>query len=188
MPSSNQTDSVIEQLEKSRNHDKYWNISRNIAIFLSNLVALKKPKRVLEVGTSNGYSGLWIVRSLGEGSLLYTIEVDESRFDEAKRNFEKAGVSEKIRQVKGEVFEVLEEEDFGPFDLIFIDAAHKKYAILVEALEKKGCIGKDCIVVADNILSHSYMEEFVEFMKTKCKVEVIREDSGVLVGLFDGKN
>jgi len=87
---------------------------------------LSRAKRVLEVGTSNGYSGLWIARGLRRtGGKLDTIEIDKGRADAARENFKKAGFDDIITSHTGDAFKIIPKLE-GDFDMIFLDAGNFK--------------------------------------------------------------
>ncbi len=78
-------------------------------------------KRVLEVGTLGGYSGVWIARAIGDAGSLTTIEIDAHRADVAREHFSAAGVDGWVNVIVGEANAVLPTLR-PPFDAIFIDA------------------------------------------------------------------
>src|SRR5690606_11189212 len=135
-----------------------------------------------EIGTSNGYSALHLVKNLKEDSVLTTIEVDDKRFEIAKKNFEETKTESVIKQVKREIFELIENNIFEkPFDLVFIDAAHKHYEKLFEKLQEKNLFAKNATIIFDNVISHSYMKQFIETMTKKYQTIVIELGGGFLV-------
>ncbi len=156
----------LKNLHKIKDSNKYWNITYAQGEYLSNLILEIKPKLVLEIGTSNGFSTIWISKNLDENSKLYTIEVNDERFDEAKQNFIDCEINN-IIQIKGEIFEILNSDELEnkSFDFIFIDAAHKFYIELIKKLLEKKNIIKDTLIVADNVISHPYMGTYINFMK-----------------------
>lgn len=176
----------LEFLQDTKDHSKYWNITWSSGIVLSNLVEVAKPTNVLEIGTSNGFSTLCIARGFTDSSQrITTVEVDKNRYEEALDNFKKAEIIEKIKPINGEIFEILNSRTFtNQFDFVFLDAAHKKYLEIIEKLESKKLLSQNCVIVADNILSHSYMEDFVSSMKQKYLCDVIKVGSGFLVSRF----
>ena len=90
------TQDILIELEKTQK--EFWNISRVTAEFLYNLIVESKSQNVIEVGTSNGYSGIWIAKALKKtGGKLTTIEFYDKRLDIAKENFEKCGVSDTFK-------------------------------------------------------------------------------------------
>jgi len=167
-------ENLLAELEAQASN--YWNISRHTAEFLSILLDGLEAKRVLEIGTSNGYSGIWFASVLKkrEGKLI-TIESHAERFKIATKNFERAGLSLNIKQVLGHAPEIFADEieiQQGDFDFIFLDATkaeHIKYFDSVLKLIKKGGI-----IVADNVLSHwEKMESYAKYVKSKENIDSI---------------
>ena len=104
-------------------HNLYWQIPLDGAEYLKQTVRRLKPKNVLEIGTSSGYSALYIVEGFVEAGLLtsklYTIESHEGRFQFASENFSKAGISDFIVPIRGHAPEVI--PTGTTFDLAFFD-------------------------------------------------------------------
>lgn len=174
-------DQKLIDLQKNKNHSKYWNITWRLGVFLSELVNMNSPQNVLEIGTSNGFSTLFIAKSISIDSKIYTIEIDEGRFEEARKNFSDCGI-ENIISLNGNVFDILENYSFDEkIDFVFLDAAHKSYKQVINMLEDKNILSNNAIIVADNVISHSYMSEFIEYMKEKYLCQVVDMDSGFLV-------
>lgn len=92
---------------------------------------LTGAKRVLELGTSIGYSTICLARGLAADSKITTVELDPVVIDKAKLNFAAAGITEMVEVIQGDAAVVLEQLD-GPFDLIFLDAAKGHYRDYVE--------------------------------------------------------
>jgi len=81
------TEEILSTLEKTRT--EFWNLDRDCAHFLNMLIKMQNAKNVLEIGTSNGYSGIWILKALQETKgQLTTIEFWEKRQSVARKNFE----------------------------------------------------------------------------------------------------
>jgi predicted O-methyltransferase YrrM len=78
-------------------------------------------RRVLEIGTLGGYSGVWMARALPEGGVLTTIEAHPKHAEAARRAFERAGVTQRVELIVGRALEVLPTLGAG-FDAIFVDA------------------------------------------------------------------
>jgi predicted O-methyltransferase YrrM len=129
----------LEQTQK-----EFWNIPRVTGMFLHALA--RGAERILEIGTSNGYSGIWLASA---GAKLTTIEFWDKRLDLAKENFAKCGLE--VNTLQGDALEVLRGLD-EVYDLIFIDANKTQYLdyfLAVQPLTRKGTI-----IACDNILSH----------------------------------
>lgn len=147
-------------------------IRRNTKELMKLLILVAGPKRILEVGTAVGYSALVMKEAMEAacgrsedrnetdgvgrtGGEIITIELDEDRAKEAEGNFEKIlGSKDAIKLLRGDAYKVMKEmteEEYGLFDMIFIDAAKGQYSGYFEEamrLTKKGSI-----IICDNILS-----------------------------------
>lgn len=147
-----ETMEVLEKLEKTA--DDFWNVSHQTGNFINMLVKLTNAKNVLEIGTSNGYSGLWIADALRQtNGHLTTIEFWEKRQCLAREYFEYCSLSDIATFKIGNALDVLANEIKGEFDIIFIDAnkgEYIKYFELVHPMLKKGGV-----ILADNIISHA---------------------------------
>ena len=159
------TTDILLELEKTI--QDFWNVDRKSANFLNLTVKMINAKSALEIGTSNGYSAIWIAKALKEtGGMLITIEYWEKRMALARENFKKTGVDDIITPVVGDAIEILadmKKEDKLRFDFIFIDANKAEYIQYYNSFEP--LLNKGGVIIADNILSH--------YKKTKDYVEQI---------------
>ena len=90
--------------------------------FLHFLVKATQARNVLEVGTSHGYSAIWMGLALEEtGGRLTTIEIDPTRHDLARKHVIEAGLSQRVALIKGDAHTEVPKLD-GPFDFVFLDA------------------------------------------------------------------
>ncbi|MDD7020790.1 O-methyltransferase [Hornefia butyriciproducens] len=121
---------------------------------LTMLLKLKKPARVLEIGTAIGYSAAFFALSCPEAE-IYTIEKDELAYSAARLNVKRAGVSDRVHLLFGdgqEQIEKLRDRGIADVDFVFIDAAKSHYKRFLEsALE---ICGDGAVIVSDNILMH----------------------------------
>jgi len=142
-------------------------ISKNIGVFYNIMLKSINAKKILEIGMSVGYSGLWfadaVMSSTQSDGQIITIDREKFKIDKATQNFEEAGVYSLIKIREGEAKKILHEikEEFGEnyFDFIFIDADKESYIeyfdLCLPLVRKGGIIG------ADNIL---FPERFNEMM------------------------
>ncbi len=155
------TQEVLKELEKTQK--EFWNISRVTAEFLYNMIVDSNAKSVIEVGTSNGYSGIWLGKALKKtGGKLTTIEFYDKRLSVAKENFEKCGVADVIETKQGDGATVLEylPEDFR-VDFAFIDANKAQYIKFFRLIEPHLNVGG--YIACDNVISHaSKVQTFLE--------------------------
>lgn len=171
---------VFARLESTQK--EFWNISRETANFLNMLVKISGAKNVLEIGTSNGYSAIWLALALREtGGHLTTIEFWDNRLDMAKENFKLCGVENLITTKLGSAFPILSEMDME-IDFAFMDAnklEYLKYFELIAPMLKRGGI-----IAADNILSHEEkVKPFVDAIKSNpnYQVEILDLPAGLLL-------
>lgn len=171
----------LNLLQKQKDSKKHWNITWSAGVFLSNLIEIKQPKTILEIGTSNGFSTLFLAKNLEQTGTIDTIDINKERLDQAKNTFHQCKL-ENITTHQGDVFEIIPKfQKKKKFDLIFVDAAQMQYKEIVEQLESLKLLNKDYIMIFDNILSHGTMQDFVDYMQTKCLCEIIKIGSGLLM-------
>ena len=139
---------------------------------IAKILTEKKPKRILEIGAAVGYSAMCFSKYLAEDGLIDTIERDEERIEEAKRNFKKVEVENKINLYEGDAVEILPTLN-EKYDVVFIDAAKGKYPFfLKEALRM---LKQDGIIFADNILYKGYVMSDYNKHKQRTAVRNLRE-------------
>lgn len=122
---------VLDEMSKGQ---WYLNVTTREGRVLRQLTEAVGAKRVVEIGTSSGYSTIWIalgVRATG-GNVL-THEIDPEKVKMAKANFEKAGVNDLVTVVEGDAHETIKKLD-GPIDVVFLDAEKKGYIDYLEKL------------------------------------------------------
>ncbi|MGI8541571.1 MAG: O-methyltransferase [Rubrobacteraceae bacterium] len=137
-------------------------ISPNQGKFLRLLAEISGARRILEIGTLGGYSGIHFARALPDDGVLISLELDEKHAEIARKNFERAGLSEKVEVRVGDAKETLRSmaENGGeePFDLVFIDAEKEGYPMYLDLsleLSRPGTL-----VIADNVVrGGSVLEE-----------------------------
>lgn len=114
---------------------------------------IAKPKRILEIGTAVGLSSTAMLYACPEARLT-TIELEEERYLEAKKNFADFGVSERVNAYLGDAGEILAMMD-GEFDFVFLDgpkAQYEKYLFDLKRLMKKGAV-----LFADDVLLYGWV-------------------------------
>ena len=111
-----------EKIWVPNNEIMLWSIPRQSAEILKSLVLIKQPKLILELGTSAGYSTIWLASGARHyGGKVYTIELTKPKIEIAKKYFQKAGVAENIEQLEGKIFDILSNWD-KKIDFVFLDA------------------------------------------------------------------
>ncbi len=138
----------LEQLEKEALETYVPIIRKEMQSFLRTMVRIKKPMRILEVGTAIGFSALLMRECMPEGAHITTIENYQKRIPIARENFRRAGAQEQITLLEGDAAQVLKKLEES-FDFIFMDAAKGQYLnFLPEVLR---LLDKDGILITDNI-------------------------------------
>ncbi|MEJ6950037.1 O-methyltransferase [Natronospora cellulosivora (SeqCode)] len=129
-------------------------IQPEVAQFLKVMIKIKKPLRILEVGTAIGYSTTCMAYAAGKDVEIVTVEIDEDMAERAAKNFLKLGVSEQINLKIGDALKVLpclRRE----FDFVFIDAAKGQYLNYLEMILE--ILSQDGMIIADNVLYKGYV-------------------------------
>lgn len=138
----------LDRVEKEARRQDVPIIRKETSAFLKMLVAAKRPKQILEVGTAVGYSALLMSQVMPDEGRITTIEKFPPRIEAAKANFREAG-EERITLLEGDAEEVLKSLS-GPYDFIFMDAAKGQYIhFLPEVLR---LLAPGGILVSDNVL------------------------------------
>lgn len=172
---------LLRNLEKTR--EKFWNITPEVGAFLNSIIRERGYKSVIEIGTSNGYSGIWLAEALSyNNGKLYTIESHKKlRYKLAQENFKKSGLEKHIVSILGHAPEDIPSKP-TTFDMAFFDATKKEHISYFEVLEKR--IAKGGLIITDNILSHQKdFEEYVSLVKSKVEwsSQVLEIGTGLLL-------
>ena len=168
---------MLKELEAfGRQHDasvtdrsgRMLNITPDTGEFLAVMTRATGATRILEIGTSNGYSTLWLADAAGAGALVTTVELLPEKAALARSNFTRACLKERIDQVEGDAGAYLAGCADASVDLLFLDAERRAYLDwwpqLARVLRPGG------LLVVDNAVSHA--QEMAPFMQT------VRADSG----------
>jgi predicted O-methyltransferase YrrM len=137
------------------------NITRDTGEFLAVLVAATNARRVLEIGTSNGYSTLWLADAVGStGGRVTTVELSSYKIELAAKNFARSGLAARIAQIHGNAADVLVAADDGSVDLLFLDSERPEYPGWWQNIRR--VLRKGGLLVVDNATSH--VEEMAPFV------------------------
>lgn len=124
-------------------------VQKETGVFLEFMTSMKKPKKILELGTAVGFSSILMYESAGVEPDIVTIERDEKMIEMAKVNLDRFNLRDKIKIEQGDCLEVLERLD-DKFDLIFMDAGKGHYNHFLPHCLR--LLKDDGIIVADNVL------------------------------------
>lgn len=140
---------IVGVIEKEALADEVPIIRRETKEWMKTMLLIKKPLRILEVGTAVGFSSIYMSQFLTEGAHITTIEKWEPRIKQAKINFERAEVTDKITLLEGDAADILKGLD-GTYDFIFMDAAKGQYIHFLPDVIR--LLAKDGILISDNVL------------------------------------
>ncbi|HDX9010717.1 TPA: class I SAM-dependent methyltransferase, partial [Aeromonas dhakensis] len=140
---------------------KMLNITRDTGELLAVLVQTRGAQVVLEIGTSNGYSTLWLAEAAKRlGGRVTTIEMDEGKRAMAATNFERAGLDPWIEQLAGDAGTLLPTLPKAAYQLIFLDSDRRHYQAWWPEIQR--LLAPRGLLVVDNAVSHR--EELAEWM------------------------
>jgi len=140
---------MLDQIEREATADYVPIIRKEMQSFLKFLLAMKKPARILEVGTAVGFSAILMAEYDPVPCQITTIENYEKRIPIARENFKRAGKEAQIALLEGDAAEVLKMLE-GPYDFIFMDAAKGQYIHFLPEILR--LLEKDGVLVSDNVL------------------------------------
>lgn len=121
---------------------------------LKSIVLARKPKKILEIGTAIGYSGL-IMLSLSEEAFLTTIDIDEERLDLAEEYFRLANVDNRVRIIEEDANYVLTLLE-GEYDFIFLDGPKAHYKSMLPHILR--LLSKGGIIFVDDVYYHGWVK------------------------------
>lgn len=180
-------DKKIREIEESG--EKYWICGPETGAFLLEKIREIGAERILEIGTSVGYSALWMAKVRLQitdysGSFeIFTVESHKERGDLAERNFREAGVDGFVHLVRGHAPEVLSDIP-GEFDFVFFDATKYEHLAYFEAVYPR--MKEGAVLVVDNVSTHGegrMMGKFLDMIKNhpELKSEFVEVGNGLLV-------
>ncbi len=140
---------MLDQIEREATADYVPIIRKEMQSFLKFLLAMKKPARILEVGTAVGFSAILMAEYDPVPCQITTIENYEKRIPIARENFKRAGKEAQIVLLEGDAAEVLKTLE-GSYDFIFMDAAKGQYIHFLPEILR--LLAKDGVLVSDNVL------------------------------------
>lgn len=164
---------------------KLWSVPRKTAEILNALVMARQPKTILELGTSAGYSTLWLAKAAEQyGGKVYTIELARPKIEMAGKHFQKAGLSEYIEQLRGKISDILPRWNKGQIDFVFMDADKKNYLSYLKQIEP--FLSEGAVIAADNAIDFKdLMDDYLIYVSDSGKYEsrLIEIDNGLMISV-----
>ena len=175
---------ILAALEKARGGERYANVSTADGRLLRQLAESIGARRIVELGTSTGESGLWFSMALRKtGGKLYTHDIDPGRISVARENFKKGGVEDLIIITEGDAHKTAI-KNTDPIDLLFIDAEKEGYdAYLKELLP---FVRPGGLIVAHNMRRPAPNPRYVEAITTSPDLDtsfVLMDGAGIGITL-----
>ena len=175
--------SVLEDMKRTQRRGM-MNVPTEDGRLLRLLAETTGAKNVVEIGTSNGYSAIWLCLALkSTGGRLKTFEIDADRAALARQNFKRAGVDDIVTLVEGDAHEKVKGLK-GPIDILFLDADKEGYIDYLNKLLPD--LRPGGLVIAHNINARQADPRYVKAITTNADLETLflhKEGTGVSVTL-----
>jgi predicted O-methyltransferase YrrM len=143
------TDPILLDLARVGAEQDLPLVDAEVGALLRVLAHSVSAKRILEIGTAIGYSGIWLAGALPADGMLLTMESDPERVRVARANFDRAGVADRVSVIAGDAQRMIAKVA-GPFDLIFQDGSKTLYVPLLDRLV--ALLRPGGLLVTDNVL------------------------------------
>jgi predicted O-methyltransferase YrrM len=175
---------ILDALAEARKGQRYANVSEADGRLMRQLTEAVNAKRVVELGTSTGESGLWFSLALRKtGGRLFTHDIDPGRIAVARENFKRAGVDDLITIVEGDAHQTAG-KNTDPIDVLFIDAEKTGYdAYLKELLP---LVRPGGLIIAHNMRTPTPNPRYIEAITTNPDLDssfVLMDGAGVGITL-----
>jgi len=163
---------VLDDMDKNQRAGN-MNVPVEDGRFLRLLAECMNVKNAVEIGTSNGYSGIWTLLALRKtGGHLTTFEIDQRRADLARENFKRAGLEKYVTLILGDAHEkVLEMKLDGPIDMIFLDADKEGYLDYLNKLRPQ--VRPGGLILAHNMNARQAYKPFVDAINKNPEFETL---------------
>lgn len=159
-----------------------WAVAREVAEKLHALVLEYKPKHIVEVGTSLGYSTLWLAEAAREyGGKILTIEHEQTKIAKTQKLFDELDYQNTVTLVHADAKQILQSLD-TPIDFLFLDALKREYTEYLKLAKKNMHTGS--LLLADDVVTWKRkVEDFLEYVESsgKYKSQVFELGHGLLV-------
>jgi predicted O-methyltransferase YrrM len=171
---------VLRELEQIAIREHLPSVGPIKGKIISAIIKKYKPTTILEIGTLHGYSAILMAADLLSvndnnnnnkiDEKLVTIEIDKNLTNIAKKNIDKAGLSNKIKVICGNALDVIPTLNGYKFDLIFLDAVKNEYLQYLRLIEAKDLLKEGTIVVADNVIIYeNEMQDYLEYVRNSVR-------------------
>lgn len=175
---------ILAEIEETARKEFLPSIGPIKGKIIEDVIKQYKPKKALEIGTLHGYSAILIANIILSGKynnenfnterssaepILISVEKDQKLANIARKNIEKARLSEKIQVINGDALEIIPGLK-SKFNMIFLDAAKSEYLKYLQLIEKYSLLNKRAVVVADNVLIYeNEMKDYLDYVRNSGK-------------------
>jgi predicted O-methyltransferase YrrM len=175
---------ILERIEKTARKEFLPSIGPIKGKIIEDVIKEYKPKKALEIGTLHGYSAILIANIILRGKydnenfnsessstepILISVEKDQRLANIARKNIEKARLSEKIQVINGDALEIIPRLK-SKFNMIFLDATKSEYLKYLQLIEKYSLLNKRAVIVADNVLIYeNEMKDYLDYVRNSGK-------------------
>jgi predicted O-methyltransferase YrrM len=142
-------DSLLKEIARAGQERDLPLVDAEVGALLRTLAIAAGATRILEIGTAVGYSGIWLAGALPPRGLLLTMEVSAERAREARENFARAGLADRVNVVVGDA-QLMLAKFAGPFDVIFQDGDKQLYSPMLDRLV--ALLRPGGLLLTDNVL------------------------------------
>jgi predicted O-methyltransferase YrrM len=175
---------ILAEIEETARKEFLPSIGPIKGKIIEDVIKEYKPKKALEIGTLHGYSAILISNIILSGKydnenfnsersstepILISVEKDQRLANIARKNIEKARLSEKIQVINGDALEIIPRLK-SKFNMIFLDATKSEYLKYLQLIEKYSLLNKRAVVVADNVLIYeNEMKDYLDYVRNSGK-------------------
>lgn len=175
---------ILAEIEETARKEFLPSIGPIKGKIIEDVIKQYKPKKALEIGTLHGYSAILIANIILSGKydnenfnsersstepILISVEKDQRLANIARKNIEKARLSEKIQVINGDALEVIPRLK-SKFNMIFLDATKSEYLKYLQLIEKYILLNKRAVIVADNVLIYeNEMKDYLDYVRNSGK-------------------
>lgn len=175
---------ILAEIEETARKEFLPSIGPIKGKIIEDVIKQYKPNMVLEIGTLHGYSAILIANIILSGKynnenfnterssaepILISVEKDQKLANIARKNIEKARLSEKIQVINGDALEIIPRLK-SKFNMIFLDATKSEYLKYLQLIEKYSLLNKRAVVVADNVLIYeNEMKDYLDYVRNSGK-------------------
>jgi len=185
---------VLSEIEETAKKKSLPSIGPLKGEIIGNLIRKYKLKRILEIGTLHGYSAILMANfilnvkkeedndndNINTETIITCLEIDQQLANIAKKNIEKAGLSDRIEVITGDALKIIPtlNNKYYRFDLVFIDAVKNQYLSYLKLVEENSLLNKKSIVVADNVLIYeNEMKDYLDYVRNSGKYNSYTTDT-----------